>query len=167
MAWFESACCPGLPACRMSQTMADMAFQDGLQGGTWPFQKHGFVTGFDPHGSKSRSEGIPWQLFSSRISWRAPNPAMMSEICRNIWGFVSGFCGFSEFSRNDPKWAPPPPVPGTIIWEAGGPWDYYLGVWGPKITLKISSVYRRIPLQGTSWRRIVHTFKCELHGPRN
>ena len=34
------------------------------------------------------------------------------------------------------------PGPGIIIWAAGGPWDYYLGVWGPKITLKISSVYR-------------------------
>ena len=25
----------------------------------------------------------------------------------------------------------PPPGPGTIIWGSGGPWDYYLGVWGP------------------------------------
>ena len=26
-----------------------------------------------------------------------------------------------------------PPGPGSIIWESGGPWDYYLGVsWGKK-----------------------------------
>ena len=60
------------------QDLPDMAFQNGLQGGTWTFQKHGFVTDLDPHGSKSGSEGIPWQLFSSRISWQAPNPAIVS-----------------------------------------------------------------------------------------
>ena len=47
-------------------------------------QKHGFVTDSDPHGSKSGSEGIPWQLFSSRISWEEPNPAIMSKMGRNI-----------------------------------------------------------------------------------
>ena len=44
--------------------------------------------GFGPdshlHGSKSGSEGIPWQLFLSRISWQAPNPAIMSKMGRNI-----------------------------------------------------------------------------------
>ena len=56
------------------------AFQDGIQGGTRTFQKHGFVTDSDPHGSKSGSEGIPWQLFSSRISWEEPNPAMVLKM---------------------------------------------------------------------------------------
>ena len=64
--------------------LPDMAFQNGLQAGTWTFQKHGFVTDSDPHGSKSGSEGIPWQLFSSRISWEEPNPAIMSKMARNI-----------------------------------------------------------------------------------
>ena len=52
----------------------------GLQAGTLTFQKHGFVTDSDPHGSKSGSEGIPWQLFSSRISWEEPNPTKTQEI---------------------------------------------------------------------------------------
>ena len=52
----------------------------GLQAGTWTFQKHGFVTDLDPHGSKSGSEGIPWQLFSRRISWEEPNPTKMQEM---------------------------------------------------------------------------------------
>ena len=71
----------------------------GLQAGTWTFQKHGFVTDLDPHGSKSGSEGIPWQLFSSRISWQAPNPAMMSKMEQNIEGFGSGFSDFSDFPQ--------------------------------------------------------------------
>ena len=62
------------------QDLPDMAFQNGLQAGTWTFQKHGFVTDSDPHASKSGSEGIPWQLFSRRISWQAPNPAIMSKM---------------------------------------------------------------------------------------
>ena len=41
----------------------------------WP--KRGFGPDSDPHGSKSGSEGIPWQLFSSRISWQPPNPAVV------------------------------------------------------------------------------------------
>ena len=56
------------------------AFQDGIQGGTRTFQKHGFVTDSDPHGSKSGSEGIPWQHFSSQISWEEPNPAMVLKM---------------------------------------------------------------------------------------
>ncbi|MEC7216213.1 MAG: hypothetical protein VXW26_17515 [SAR324 cluster bacterium] len=56
------------------------AFQDGIQGGTRTFQKHGFVTESDTHGSKSGSEGIPWQLFSSRISWEEPNAAMVLKM---------------------------------------------------------------------------------------
>ena len=60
------------------------AFQDGLQGGTRIFQKHGFVTDSDPHGSKSGSEGIPWQLFLSRISWQETNLAIMSKMARAI-----------------------------------------------------------------------------------
>ena len=62
-------------------------------------QNHGFVTDSDPHGSKSGSEGIPWQLFSSRISWQAPNPAMMSKMDRNIKGFGSGLSDFSDFPQ--------------------------------------------------------------------
>ena len=62
----------------------DMACQDGLQAGTWTFQKRGFVTDSDPHGSKSGSDRIPWQLFSSRISWQAPNPAIVSKMDRKI-----------------------------------------------------------------------------------
>ena len=68
----------------------DMDFQNGLQGGSWTFQKHGFVTDSYPHGSKSGSEGITWQLFSSRISWQAPNPAIMSKMGQQILGFGSG-----------------------------------------------------------------------------
>ena len=56
------------------------AFQDGLQGGTRTFQKLGFVTDSDPHGSKSGSEGIPWQLFSRRISWEEPNSTKTQEM---------------------------------------------------------------------------------------
>ena len=51
----------------------------------------GFGPDSDPHGSKSGSEGIPWQLFESRISWQPPNPAIMSKMARNIQGFGSGF----------------------------------------------------------------------------
>ena len=43
-------------------------------------QKHAFVTDSDPHGSKSGSEGIPWQLFLSWISWEEPNPAMVLKM---------------------------------------------------------------------------------------
>ena len=35
-----------------------------------------------------------------------------------------------------------PPGLGILIWGSGGPWDYYLGVWGPKIILNFVSVYR-------------------------
>ena len=62
-------------------------------------QNHGFVTDSDPHGSKSGSEAIPWQLFSSRISWQAPNPTIMSKMDRNIKGFGSGFSDFSDFPQ--------------------------------------------------------------------
>ena len=71
----------------------------GLQAGTWTFQKHGFVTDSDPHGSKSGSEGIPWQLSTSRIYWQPPNPAMVSKMGRNIKGFGSGFSDFSDFPQ--------------------------------------------------------------------
>ena len=60
------------------------------------------------------------------------------------WGIWAGlgrdFADFWDFSRNDPKWFPR--ALGLLFGGLGGPWDYYLGVWGPKITLKISSVYR-------------------------
>ena len=59
--------------------------------------KRGFGPDSDPHGSKSGSEGIPWQLFSSRISWQAANSAIMSKMSRNIEGFGSGFSDFSDF----------------------------------------------------------------------
>ena len=52
-------------------------------------QKHGFVTDSDPHGSKSGSEGIPWQLFLSRVSWQPSNPAIMSKMRPNNQGFGS------------------------------------------------------------------------------
>ena len=58
-----------------------------------------FVTDSDSHGSKSGSEGIPWQLFSSRISWQAANPAILSKMDRNIKGFESGFSEFSDFPQ--------------------------------------------------------------------
>ena len=58
-----------------------------------------------------------------------------------IWaGLGRDFADFPDFSRNDPKWSPR--ALGLLFGGLGGPWDYYLGVWGPKITLKISSVYR-------------------------
>ena len=63
------------------------------------FQPPRFGFDSDPHGSKSGSEGIPWQLFSSRISWQPPNPAMMSKMDRNIKGFGSGFSDFSDFPQ--------------------------------------------------------------------
>ena len=59
------------------QDLPDMALQNGLQAGTWTFQKHGLVTDSDPHGSKSGSEGIPWQLFSRWISWQGQNSTKM------------------------------------------------------------------------------------------
>ena len=61
--------------------------------------KRGFGPDSDPHGSKSGSEGIPWQLFSSRISWQAPNPPIVSKMDRNIKGFGSGFSDFSDFPK--------------------------------------------------------------------
>ena len=105
---YSNGCCQtnrwrGLQICPSRwpsrQALPDIAFQDGLQAGTWTFQKHSFVTDSDPHGSKSGSEGIPWQLFSSRISWQAPNPAIMSQMGRNIKGFGSGFSDFSDFPQ--------------------------------------------------------------------
>ena len=97
MAWVESACYPGLPACRMRKN-------HGLQAGTWTFQKHGFVTDSDPHGSKSGSEGIPWQLFSRRISWEEPNPTKTREKARQNRGFpVKKSAKFCENRRNSGK----------------------------------------------------------------
>ena len=60
--------------------------------------KHGFGPDSDPHGSKSGSVGIPWQLFSSRISWQPPNPAIMSKMDQNIKGFGSRFFVFFRIS---------------------------------------------------------------------
>ena len=39
------------------------------------------------------------------------------EIFRDLGRVGSGFCGFPDFSRNEPNCPP-------------GPWEYYLGVWG-------------------------------------
>ena len=72
-----------------------MAFQNGLQAGTWTFQNHGFVTDLDPHGSKSGCEGIPWELFSRRISWEEPHPTKMQEMGRKI----------GDFRKNPQKYA--------------------------------------------------------------
>ena len=91
----------------------------GLQAGTWTFQKHGFVIDSDPHGSKSGSEGIPWQLFSSRISWQAPNPAIVSKMDRNIQGFGSSWVGILRIFRI---------FLGMIRNGPPRPWEYYLGV---------------------------------------
>ena len=75
----------------------------GLQAGTWTFQKHGFVTDSDPHGSKSGSEGIPWQLFSRRISWEDPNPTKTQEMGRKNRGFPEKIRKFRENRRNSRK----------------------------------------------------------------
>ena len=82
------------------------AFQDGLQGGTRTFQKHGFVTDSDPHGSKSGSEGIPWQLFSRRVSWEEPNPSQTQEMGRKSWDFRKNSGNFMKIGgipENHPK----------------------------------------------------------------
>ena len=79
------------------------AFQDGLQGGTRTFQKHGFVTDSDPHGSKSGSEGIPFQLFSRRISWEEPNPTKTQEMGGKNRGFPEKSAKFRENRRNSGK----------------------------------------------------------------
>ena len=78
----------------------------GLQAGTWTFQKHGFVTDSDPHGSKSGSEGIPWQLFSRRISWEGPNPTKTREIVEKIGDFrkkSENFAKIGGIPENRPK----------------------------------------------------------------
>ena len=80
-----------------------MAFQNGLQAGTWTFQKHCFVADLDPHGSKSGSEGIPWQLFSSRISWEEPNSTKMREMGRKNRGFPEEIGKNRENRRNSEK----------------------------------------------------------------
>ena len=100
----------------------------GLQAGTWTFQKHGFVTDSDPHGSKSGSEGIPWQLFSRRISWEEPNPTKMQEMGRKNRGFPEKSAKFRENRRNSgksPEIARDRLKPGQKIQKS-----YYLGVWG-------------------------------------
>ena len=63
-------------------------------------QNHAFVTDSDPHGSKSGSEGIPWQLFLSWISWEEPNPTKMQEIGRKDRGFPEKIRQFCENCRN-------------------------------------------------------------------
>ena len=80
-------------------------------------QNHGFVTDSDPHGSKSGSEGIPWQLFSSRISWQAPNPAMVGKMTQNIRGFGSGWVGIFRNFRIFPKWKTATLVGQDSAWE--------------------------------------------------
>ena len=64
----------------------------------WP--KRGFGPDSDPHGSKSGSEGTPWQLFSSRISWQPPNLAMMSKWAKKFRDMGRDFRIFRIF----PKW---------------------------------------------------------------
>ena len=100
----------------------------------------GFVTDSDPYASKSKSDGILRELFSLRIFWRAPHPAIMSKMKRNIWGFGSGLVGilrifliFPGIIRNG--------SPGPWDYYLG-PWDYYLGVWGTSLTCKLISVHR-------------------------
>ena len=68
--------------------------------------KHGFVIDLDPHGSKSGSEGIPWQLFSSGISWEEPNPTKMREMGRKNQGFPENSENFAKIGgipENRPK----------------------------------------------------------------
>ena len=99
--------------------LPDMAFQDGQQAGIRNFQKHGFVIDSDSHGSKSRSEGIPWQFFSSPIFLQAPIAAIMTKMIGKNRGFGPGRVGILRTS------------PGMIRNGPPGPWEYYLGVWGP------------------------------------
>ena len=69
-------------------------------------QNPGFVTDSDPHGSKSGSEGIPWQLFSRRISWEGPNPTKMQEMGRKNRGFPEkseNFAKIGGIPENRPK----------------------------------------------------------------
>ena len=73
-------------------------------------QNHGFVTDSDPHGSKSGSEGIPWQLFSRRISWEEPNPTEMREMGRTNRGFPE------KSAKSRPN--PPKPVPNPRIFRS-------------------------------------------------
>ena len=75
----------------------------GLQAGTRTSQKHGFVTDSDPHGSKSGSEGIPWQLFSRRISWEEPTPTKIQEMGQKIQDFRKKSTKFCENRRNSGK----------------------------------------------------------------
>ena len=77
-----------------------------MQGGTRTFQKYGFVTDSDPHGSKSGSEGIPWQHFSRRISWEEPNPTKMREMGEKIMNFRKHpriFAKIGGIPENRPK----------------------------------------------------------------
>ena len=63
---------------------------------------------------------------------------------QNIWGSGAGLPGlgriFQILFQNGPEWSGK--APGLLFGGLGGPWDYYLGVWGPKIILKIVSFYR-------------------------
>ena len=101
-------------------------------------QKHGFVTDSDPHGSKSGSEGIPWQLFSRQIFWEEPNPAMMSKMDRNIKGFGSGFSDFSDFPQMENRglrWIALGLGSPKTLFSAKKPWfsDYFWQfpiIWG-------------------------------------
>ncbi|MEC7216111.1 MAG: hypothetical protein VXW26_17000, partial [SAR324 cluster bacterium] len=65
----------------------------------WTGQNVVFESDSDRHGSKSGSEGIPWQFWSSRIYWQPPNSAIMSQMDRNIKGFGSGFSDSSDFPQ--------------------------------------------------------------------
>ena len=101
-------------------------------------QNHAFVTDSDPHGSKSGSEGIPWQLFSTQIFWEEPNPAMMSKMERNIKGFGSGFSDFSDFPQMENRglrWiglglgSPKTIFPAKKLWFLSYFWPFPI-IWG-------------------------------------
>ena len=131
-----------------------MAFQNGLQAGTWTFQKHGFVTDLDPHGSKSGSEGIPWQLFSSRISWQAPNPAMVGKMTQNIRGFGSGWVGIFRNFRIFPKWKT-----ATLVGQDSA-WEVQKRYFRPK-NLGFWAIFGHFPLFGGSpWGGLHGIFLC-------
>ena len=67
------------------------------------FKRHVFVTDLVPRGSKWDFDGIPWQLFSIRISWQEPNPTKTHEMGRKIGDFRKKSVKFSENRRNSGK----------------------------------------------------------------
>ena len=95
----------------------------------WPFclPDHSFVSDSDPHGSKSRSEGIPWQFFSRRISWQGPNSTKTREMCRKNQGFPKNPPNFAKIGGIPENRAKSPEIIRNRVKNSK---IYYLGVWG-------------------------------------